>query len=348
MRLVKVENLKEYDVLAKDVLTADYNVLLGEGTKICNDYIEKLKKYRVREVYITEEDDIEEVTILRENVQNEIHDLLQNVMEKHTYSNSGELSELCQAADKVISNILEEKDVVEKLYDIKQRSADVYEHSISVCSIATLIALKRKLDSETVHDIGVACLLHELGLRYISISYENREICDMDELDAVEYKKHPVYAYTALQDEKWLSESCKQMILYHHERLDGSGYPLKATEIPEACRIIQICDVFDEFMCGIGCERVKVYEALEYLKIYKGTKFDKMIVEDFMSLIAVYPVGSYVKTSEGEVGVVLRQNREFPDRPVIRIIKEKDGSPVKKIIIKDLMKITTLFIEDID
>ena len=348
MRLVKIENLKEEDIIARDVLTPDYNVLLGEGTKITDDYINRLKKYKIKEVYITEDDDIEEVAILRENVQEEIHNTLQNVMEKHTYSNSGELAELCGTADSIINNILEEKDVVEKLYDIKQRSADIYEHSISVCSIATLIALKRKIDKQIVHDIGVACLLHELGLRYISVSYENKEICDMNEIDSIEYKKHPVYAYTALQNETWLSESSKQMILYHHERLDGSGYPLKATDIPEACRIIQVCDSFDEYMCGIGCERVKVYEALEYLKIYKGVKFDKEIVDDFLSLIAVYPVGSYVKTSDGEVGVVLRQNREFPDRPVIRIIKEKDGQPVKKIIIKDLMKITTLFIEDID
>ena len=172
----------------------------------------------------------------------------------------------------------------------------------------------------------------------------------MPEADAEKYKRHPQIGYSVVKDEDWLSEDAKKMILYHHERIDGSGYPNKVTGVDtsEACKILQTCDVFDEFICGIGCERVKVYEALEYLKIYKGTKFEKDIVEDFLALIAVYPVGSYVRTSDGEIAVVLRQNREFPDRPVIRIIKNKDGNPVKNIIIKDLLKYTTLFIEDVD
>jgi len=346
MKLTSVDDLVQSDVLAEDVLTLDYKVLLSKGTILSDDYISLLKRNGIRSVYLKDEVSAEEVAILKDDVQEEIHETLQSILEKHTYSNTKELSELCDTADVIISNILEEEDVVDKLYDIKQRSADIYEHSISVCSIATLIALKNKLSREMVHDIGVACLLHELGLRYLTISYENREIFDMDEMEATEYKKHPIYAYTALQDEKWLSEEAKQMILYHHERMDGTGYPMKANELPIQCKIIQVCDVFDEYICGIGCERVKVYEALEYLKIYKGTKFDKQIVDDFLALIAVYPVGSYVKTNEGETAVVLRQNREFPDRPVIRIIKDKDGNPVKTIIIKDLLRITTLFVED--
>lgn len=348
MRLIRVDDLKENDIIAKDVMTPEYKVLLSSGTVITLDYIDHLRRNHVYEVYVKEEEITEEVSILREEVHEEVHEVLQKVMEKHTYSNSGELSELCETADTIVGNILEEDDVVEKLYDVKQRSADVYEHSICVCSIATIIALKNKLSKEIIHDLAVACLLHELGLRYITVDYINKELIDMTEEDVTEYKKHPIYAYSALQDETWLTEEAKQMILYHHERIDGSGYPMKAMELPIQNKIIQVCDVFDEYICGIGCERVKVYEALEYLKIYKGTKFDKEVVDDFLALIAVYPVGSYVRTNEGEIAVVLRQNKDFPDRPVIRIIKDRNGNPVKNIIIKDMLKITTLFIESVD
>ena len=346
MRLTNVDNLVESDILAEDVLTLDYRILLSRDTTLTNDHISLLKRNKISKVYIKDDNSAEEVAILKENVQEEVHDKLQNILEKHTYTNIRELAELCQTADVIISNILEEEDVVEKLYDIKQRSADIYEHSISVCSMATLIALKNDINVDLVHDISVACLLHELGLRYLTINFENREVFDMDELEASEYRKHPVYGYTALQNESWLSEDAKQMVLYHHERLDGTGFPMKATDMPIQCKIIQVCDVFDELICGIGYERVKVYEALEYLKIYRGVKFDAQIVDDFLTIIAVYPVGSYVKTNEGEIAVVLRQNREFPDRPVIRIIKDKERNPVKSIIIKDLIKEKTLFIED--
>lgn len=348
MKICKVVELKEGDILAKDVMTDDYRVLFTEGTKLTADNISRLIKYSIFEVSIKQEMNLEEVAILKDEIEEEFHDKLQSILEKHTYSNSSELAQLNQTADNLIMNILQEEKVVEKVYDIKERSADVYEHCISVCSIATIIALKLQIDENIVHDLGVACLLHELGLRYLTINYENINISDMDELDATEYKKHTVYGYSALQNEEWLSEAAKQMVLYHHERIDGSGFPLKATEIPLACKIIQVCDTFDEMICGIGYQRTKVYEALEYLKIYKGIKFDREVVDNFMELIAVYPVGSYVKTNEGETAVVLRQNKEFSDRPVIRIIKDKVGNPVKNIIIKDLVKITNIFIEDVD
>ena len=348
MKLCKVLDLREGDILAKDVMTDDYRVLYGEGTVLNSESISRLINYNIGEVSIKQEVNVEEVAILKEEVQEEFHKKLQSILEKHTYSNSAELSQLAQTADNIIGNILQEEEVAEKIYDIRERSADVYEHSISVCSIATIIALKMNIHEKAVHDIGVACLLHELGLRYLTIDYENVDLSEMSEIDLAEYHKHPVYGYSALQNESWLSEEAKQIILYHHEKLDGSGYPLKATDIPMYCKIVQVCDAFDEMICGIGCKRTKVYEALEYLKICKGTQFDEEVVKCFMELIAVYPVGSYIKTNEGETAVVLRQNREFPDRPVIRIIKDKAGNPVKTIIIKDLVKITTLFIENVE
>lgn len=348
MRICSVDKLKNTDVLAQDVLNEDYRVLFAAGTILTDENIDRLKRNYIKEVYIQPGEFEENVAILKDEIETEFHEKLQSILEKHTYSNSSELSQLNQTADNLISTILTEEPVVEKIYDIKERSANLYEHCITVCSLSTIIALKLGLDEKQVHDIAVACLLHELGIRYLSLAYEGREIQDMDEFEATEYKKHTVYGYSAVQDENWLSNETKNMILYHHERLDGSGYPLKATEIPIACRIIQIVDAFDEMICGIGHRQSKVYEALEYLKIYSGTAFDKSIVDIFMSMVAVYPVGSYVITNEGETAVVLRQNRSFPDRPVIRIIKDKSGNPVKNIIIKDLVKINNVFIEDVD
>ena len=82
---------------------------------------------------------------------------------------------------------MEEKEVVEQIYDIKERSADIYEHSISTCSLDMLVALKMQLDRETVHDIGVGCLLHDLGLRYITVNFENTSLDDLSDKELDEY-----------------------------------------------------------------------------------------------------------------------------------------------------------------
>ena len=166
----------------------------------------------------------------------------------------------------IISKILEEDDVIERIYDIKERSSDIYEHSISLCSLATLTALKLNLSKERVHDIAVGSLLHDLGLRYMTISYQNQNIDSLSQVEQSEYMKHPVYGYSAVKTEIWISSTGKSNILIHHERIDGSGYPLKAIEIPYEAAIVGVCDAFDEMICGIGCKRFKVYEAIDYMK----------------------------------------------------------------------------------
>ena len=345
-RLCKIDDLTGNECLAKDIMTGDYTVLLSQGTVLKQEYVEKLRDLNILEVYVWEEEEYaESVVILKEEVEESFKSKVKDILEKHTYSHNEELVELSQTADHIITNILKEEEVVQRIYDIKERSSDIYEHSISICSLATIVALRMGLSQESVHDIGVSCLLHDLGLRYLTIDYTNRNLDELTEVESVEYKKHPVYGYTALRGENWISEKSKNMILYHHERLDGSGYPLKATDISLECRIIQVCDAFDELICGIGCKRIKVYEAIEYLKHFKNIKFDGKIVDVFLEFTAVYPAGTCVKTTEGEIAVVLHQNKQFPDRPVIRIIKDKDGKNVDTV--KDLLEIDNIYIAEV-
>lgn len=346
MKLCKVDQLIGKEILARDVFTTEYKILLSEGTVLKYEYIQKLKELNIRQVYIKEKElDTKTVMILKEDVEKTFKSKVKSILERHTYSHNTNLVELCQTADYIITNILEEEEVVEKIYDIKERSSDIYEHSINLCSLATIVALKMGLSQETVHDIGVGCLLHDLGLRYLAIVYDDQDISQLSEKEFAEFKKHPVYAYTALRDETWISNDSKDMILYHHERLDGSGYPLKATDISKECRIVQICDAFDEMICGIGCKRKKVYEAVEYLKRNKDIKFDGKIVDILLEFTAVYPAGTIIKTNEGETGIVLYQNKQFPDRPVIRITKDRNGIAVDKV--KDLAEINNVYVEEV-
>ena len=346
MRLCKLDDLKGTEVLAKDAMTFEYKVLLSAGTLLKPEYIEKLKELNIRDVYVEEEvPDAKQVVILKEEVEADFRSKVKSILEKHTYSHNEKLMELSQTADYIITNILQEEEVVEKIYDIKERSSDIYEHSINLCSLATLVALRMELSQDTVHDIGVSSLLHDLGLRYLSIPYENQNLDELSESEYAEYKKHPIYGYSALRDENWISEAVKNMILYHHERLDGSGYPLKATDISRECRIIQICEAFDEMICGIGCKRMKVYEAVRYLRLNKDIKFDGKIVDILLEFTAVYPAGTVVLTNEGETGIVLYQNKQYPDRPVIRITKDRNGTAVD--VVKDLTEYNDLYIDEV-
>ncbi len=348
MRLKDVDSLKGNEILARAVMTKSYSELLAAGTVLKPEYIEKLKELDIKEVYIKYDDNTyKKVDILKKDVEETVKMQVRNIIEKHTYANNEKLMQLNQAAESIISNILSEKEVVEKIYDIKERSADIYEHSISTSSLAILIALKMSLSHEEIHDIGVACLLHDIGLRYLTIDYLNKEIDDMSEAEKNEYKKHSIYGYSNLKNEWWISPGSKEIILSHHETMDGCGFPLHLTAISLGCKIVSICDTFDEMICGIGRKRRKVWEAVEYLKENKGIKYDAEIVDALLEFTAVYPAGTMVLTSKNEEAMVIAQNKDFPDKPVIKLVKDSHKNKVLNKVIIDLSKVDNVTIKKV-
>ena len=347
MNIRKVSDLIGGEILARTVMTSDYEILLSKGIVLSKEYIEKLGELDIKEVFVEEEIGTEKVEIVKDEIGLDFKNKIKRIIEKHTFGHSKELIELSRTADNIINNLLEKEGVLEKIYDIKERSSDIYEHSISVCYLAILVGLKMKIPMERIHDIGVACLLHDLGLRYIMVNYTDRNIDEFSKDELMEYKKHPIYGYSALEKESWISGLSKNIILYHHEHNDGSGYPLKITNLPFEVKIVNICEQFDEMICGIGYKRLKVYDAIQYLKKYRNIYFDGTILDIFLDFAAVYPAGSYVLTNEDEIGIVLKQNKNHSDRPVIKIIYDKYGEKISYDLIKNLLTEDKIFIKKV-
>ncbi|MCM1183918.1 MAG: HD domain-containing protein [Roseburia sp.] len=395
MKLVTVEDLRDGNVIASDVLLEDYTVVLSKGTVIKEPYIEKLRELDIYTVYIEEEAEeapapksapkaapkapakpapkaeaktpaapksapkketkkpaspklsMEEITILKEDVREQVKDKIKDILELHVYQKTEGLKKLSETAQNIVEDILEDDAVVEKVYDVKERSADIYEHSLQVCTIATLIALKLGLSEKEVYDISVSALIHDLGLRYLVVRYEDQDINLLPTKEQEEYKKHSIYGYTAIKNEDWLSDTAKEIVLNHHEHKDGSGFPLGTDMVSRMTQIVGVCDEFDELICGVGKARVRVHEAINLIRNYSGIWFDDDIVSAFLQLIAVYPVGSKVKTNKNETAIVMHQNAHFPERPVLRIVEDRFGQVIQGEKIVDLIKDTTVVIQSV-
>lgn len=349
MKIVNIERLKGGEILASPVLTDDYQVLIGKGTIIKESYIDKFREMGISEVSIEDigSIEVEPKIILRKEVKNDCLMKVKDILERHTYNNNSQLMEINVAAEEVVENILENDDVAQKVFEIKERSADLYEHSVSVCSLATLAALKFGFSKEITLEVGTASLLHDLGLRYMTVPYANVDINTLEKKEMEEYRKHTIYGYTAVQHENWISEKAKQMILFHHERIDGSGYPLHAKEISKECQIIEVCEFLDEQLCGIGCVRTKVHEAIQYLKSLSGIVFSSDVVDCVLTFTAVYPVGTTVKLSDGSIGIVVKQSEHFTDRPTLQILIDEKGNPCEEKTLLDLVKIHNVVIDSV-
>ena len=339
--VINKENYNHIVISSED----DYDDVYNEGQDVsdseCADVKNEKKteynnKYIENHIYKVEETAINSRTIIK------------NVLEKHIYRHNSDLKIIGEQAEKIIESVIEEPEVITNITEMRNISTDMYTHCINVCALSTIMALRLKMSEKQVRNISIGAILHDIGLRYIKVPYMNTNETYMNVKDALEYKKHTIFGYSSLQDEGWIPYIAKEIILLHHERIDGKGYPFqhKGDKIKTEVKLVSLCDDFESLISGVGSPKLKIYEAIEYIKANQGIKYDATITDKLLESVAVYPVGINVITSEGEMGVVVRQNHKFTDRPVIRMLKHADGSQYKDDVEKDLMEYLTLFIVD--
>lgn len=324
MKIREVKTLKGGEILSESVLTEEKEVLISKGTVLKPEYLDLLLFLGVDTVSI--EDPYTEFEKPHGFIKRELFEQyvsrIKRILENHIYNGKEELQIIQTLAKDIVADMqrAEEKLVI----DFQERSGSLYEHTIIVTLLSLAIAKKLKLSEDMIETIAIGSLLHDLGLRYITVPYVNydSEKCTASEI--FEFKKHPVLAYSVLEKEEWLNETAKKMILCHHERRDGSGFPLHQKSREIECNILQVCDVFDCMISGMECKRSNVQTALEYITEAAGILYDKKVVKAIVKIIARYPVGTKVKLNTGSNGIVVSQT-EDANHPIVAVLNE-DGT----------------------
>ncbi len=310
-------------------------------------HIEALVTAGIGEVTIFEPTALtpKEKKVIREKIKTDCSRKMQDVMEHYVTTSAG-FEEISRTANEIIDDIFSRDEVVDRVYDIRERNGDLYDHSIMVASLSILTALKMNLSKWEVYDIGVGSLLHDMGLRYLSVPYLDVDVEEeFDPESLFEYRKHTLYGFSSVEKETWMSNESKKIVLFHHERLDKSGYPFKQVVMPIGVRIVAIADAFDDRLCGIGIKRQNVRQALEYIRTGRDRLFEGKIVDYFLEFIAAYPVGTKVVTNKGDEAVVIEQNEHFTDRPKIKLIKDRFGKSYEDDMLVDLLENEGISIE---
>ena len=136
----------------------------------------------------------------------------------------------------------------------------------------------------------------------------------------------------------------------HHERYDGSGYPLqlKKENIQLYARIAAVADVYDALTSDrVYRKRLKPNEVYEYITFLGADHFDPRVVQSFVKYVSIYPIGTGVLLNTGERGIVTGyKNKNMPTRPIVKIIY--DSGMDKQNICReiDLSEQTNIFIAD--
>lgn len=219
-------------------------------------------------------------------------------------------------------------------------------HSINSTIIALTGGMELKLDKDNLNDLGIAGLLHDIGMLKIPEHILTKEEKLTDEEYAL-IKTHPITSFKYVEENFSFNENILEAILQHHEQQDGKGYPkrTRGEKINLLSKIISISDAFESQISRRSYRRSKSgYMAMREVLSSNNNMFDTEVLKAFLRSLSIYPPGTLVQLNNNAIGVVVQVNNEFPLRPKIKMLVDEFGDVTVKEIIKDLNIDLNLFI----
>ena len=338
MRYMTLKNIKVGMQMAKPLIDENGNILLKAGNQVSSAVLNRIQSMDVQGLYINDEisNGIEVEDLIRYNLKSDAFKALISKNIKQSIVLAKEIVEDLRKSDSSQVNLI----------DIKNNKNFPQKHCVSVCIYSVIIGMAMKLNVEQLNNLAVAAMLHDIAkfdlpdkLLYKPAPLSPAEQKIMKELPKVSYEKLSLFTE--------ISSQTRHAILLHHENEDGSGYPFgkKGNEIHLLAKIVHVANSFDSLISPTFKTPTSIPDAVEYIMGAAGTIFNKEVVDAFVSKFALYPVGTQVKLSNGEVGIIA-SNEHNNLRPVIRLLNEKLNYPLIDLSDnKSYLNVTILGIE---
>ncbi|MGM0651765.1 MAG: HD-GYP domain-containing protein, partial [Bacillota bacterium] len=258
--------------------------------------------------------------------------------------------EVIKTVTKIINELLENKDIVVQLTDIRARGDYHFAHSVNCTILAVLVATKKNYDYNALRYLATGTLLHDLGMTAIPESILNKP-AELTEDERKTIQTHPSYGFEIFKKTRLFDARAGIVILQHHERIQGQGYPggLCGDRIHQSAQIVGIVDVYDALTSERPFRKAfPPYRAIEMLMSRGGEYFNLEILQHFFSVVAAYPFGSHVYLSNEDSGLVIANNPGLTLRPVVRVLYQgRDLAPHPSPYDLDLSQSLDLTITDV-
>jgi len=275
------------------------------------------------------EQDLEKARILHNSTQEYIEQAFT------VLRNGGEINieTTKEAVSDLVEQVMQNPDALVWLCQLKEKDKYTAVHSVNVCILSLTFVRELKLTEAELNILGLGALLFDIGKSKIS----DEVLKKTDSLNENEYllmKAHSYLGYVMLEENKNIPKEVLEIVLNHHERLNGMGYPnsRKGNEISRFTRIVSIVDAFGA-MTSDRCyqDAFQPQHALNELYNMAPDELDQELIEAFIKCIGIYPVGSIVELSNGHTGVIVKLNIEHKLRPVVGLVLNRKHEPYEMI-----------------
>ncbi|MDR0721147.1 MAG: HD-GYP domain-containing protein [Treponema sp.] len=209
---------------------------------------------------------------------------------------------------------------------------EMSKSSVNTAILSSLIAMELKLPNHKVMQVITGALLHDVGmLRLPKEIVEKRGGLSPAELNRIQ--AHPLYAYKIVNKKLLYPEEVAVIVLQHHERWDGEGYPrrISGSAIDIGARIVSVADAFEAMVSQKPYRNSMMgYQAMKNLLSDNSRRFDPDVLKAFIQTMGIYPIGSIILLNNSAVARVTEVQGSAPLRPKIRILIDEFGKVYKK------------------
>lgn len=324
---VRVGDLKHGMRVADDIYALNGTLIALKNSVVDKRLLALLEKSKVRDINVLRETipkervgrvATREFTQVFEKIHRDIEQTFDRVLNVGEEINTKEVTEQLEY---LIVKAGSNYDLLNMLLDMEEESDSTYQHSIQVAMLSRVLGTWLELPEKDIALLGVAGLFHDIGKCRIDAAILNKT----EPLSRAEYElvcQHTVMGYKIVKN-KHIDIRVKQAVLSHHERCDGSGYPLalKADGIGQFARIVAIADVYAAMTAkrSYRDRKYSPFEVVNYLEQEGFGKFDSKYLLVFLSRILDSYIHRKVQLDNGETGEVMFINKANVSRPLLKV-----------------------------
>jgi HD-GYP domain-containing protein (c-di-GMP phosphodiesterase class II) len=282
-------------------IRGDYRLFAARGALLPDEQFQQFNTEKTK-LYVMVQDSADPEEILDAHLMNILTDpevspqakadiaystSMKSVQEVFQGTNSRTLSSLKKVSKKIVRLILSDSKVIDNFMTITSSDHYTFMHSVKVGIYGTAMTInlfQDKIQDHNLDELSMAFFLHDIGMSKVPSTILDKEEPFTDsEWETI--RKHPLWGQDRLRKARYESNEATDIILYHHERCDGNGYPFKKTgsEIPVYAKICAIADTFESLTAGRLYRAPKSpFEALKVMQVEMAREFDPELFRAFI------------------------------------------------------------------